>query len=177
MLQDPGGRVGAQQIERADYVGFQSLDPSQLRPALKPGHLALEVRKEVAVQPDAARHAVGSARPRVALEPPSNPIDDLMQILDGDLAKIAGLDLVPGRPGLSPLPLLGGGELRHRLEFAHVLVEKDTRRSRDLQASLGGLRPQSAPQVGWQVDAERTHALRLDSGFHYHALYHDGGAV
>src|SRR2546430_679954 len=66
MLQHPSGRVGGQQIDRADYVGFESLDPSQLCPALKPGDLALEVRKEVAVQPDPARHAMGSARPRIA---------------------------------------------------------------------------------------------------------------
>src|SRR6267378_33058 len=67
MLQHPGARVGAQQIERADYVRFQSLDPSKLCPALKPGDLALEVRKEVAVQPDAARHAEGSAAPSSSL--------------------------------------------------------------------------------------------------------------
>jgi len=176
MLQHPSGRVGGQQIDRADYVGFESLDPSQLCPALKPGDLALEVRKEVAVQPDPARHAMGSARPRIALQTPSNPIDDLMQVVHRGLAKIAGLDLVPGRPSLSSLPFLGGRELGCPLELTHVLVEEYTRRSRDLQASLGGLRPQSALQVRWQLHAKRTHALRLDSGFHYHDLYHDGHA-
>ena len=44
MQQDAGGRVGAEQIERADHIGFQSLDPRQLPPALKPGDLAIEVR-------------------------------------------------------------------------------------------------------------------------------------
>ena len=125
------------------------------------------------MQPDATRHAVGSARPRVAPQPPSSPLNDLMQLLDGGLAKIAFLDLVPRRPGLSPLPLLGGRELRRPLELAHVLVEEDTRRSRHLQASLVGLRPQSALQVGRQLDAQRAHTLRLDSGFHYHASCYD----
>ena len=156
MLQDPGGGVRPQQFNRANDVGFQSVDPRQLRPTLEPGDLALEVRKEVAMQPYATRHSVGLARSRVAFQPPSRPIDDLMQIFDRGLAKIAALHLFPGRPGLGPLPLLRGRELRRLFELTHVLVEKDTRRSRDLEASLGGLRSQPALQVRRQLDAERT---------------------
>ena len=53
-----------------------------------------------------SKGSVESALPG-ALEALSNSIDEFTQLLDRGLAKIAGLDPVPGRQGLSPLPSLG----------------------------------------------------------------------
>src|SRR5439155_21852056 len=169
-------RVPIEELSHADQVGAKPVDPGSLTITSQPRELTTDIAEKIGMAPDATSHPGALARALRASEAVASCfVEDRVELRVGHPTRVTGLDLFPGGPGLSPLPLIGRRQFGGILQLSHVLVEEHTRRRGELQAAASRLPLQPPSQRGGDLHAQRAEAFWSGSGFHYHALYHRRG--
>jgi len=171
-----GTRIRAKQFHHASEIILQAIEPRRLGIPFQPRHLTSKVSESVGVKSEASRHRGRSARSGPpSSQPATSGIEDRLDVRLARLAYVAGLDLLPGRPGLGSLPFFRRAELGAILELGKVLIEENPCGGGDLEPPLLGVRSKAPALRCRHLDAQRADPFGPDSGFHYHALYHGRG--